>query len=107
MREQYAAIVVDQAFSGDPTHALHEAADDLPQIDAGVNRLANVHQDVDARHAQLAGEAIDFHFGNGRALRVVQKRIATARVAVVVDAGRGVEATGAEIDSFASGRPAK
>ena len=103
MREQFAALVVNQALAGHPAHALDEAADDLPHVDAGIDRAADVHQQIDARHGQLAGEAIDLHFGGGRALREIEKRIAAAGFAVVIDARRGVKAAGPEIDPLAPG----
>ena len=43
------------------------------------------------------------HFGHGGALRVVEERRALAGLAVEVDAGRGVEAAGAEVDALAAG----
>ena len=107
MAQQLAAFAVDQALGRDPAHALDEAADDLAAVDAGIDRAADVDQQIDARHGELAGEAIDLDLGDGRALRVVQERSAAAGLAVVVDAGRGVEAVGAEVDAVAAGRGAE
>ena len=42
--EQFAALVVNQALAGHPAHALDEAADDLPQVDARVDRAADIHE---------------------------------------------------------------
>ena len=56
---------------------------------------------------QLAGEAIDLDFGDRRALRVVEKRIAAAGLAIEIDARRGVETAGAEIDAVPAGRVAE
>ena len=93
-----AFVVVDEALGRDPAHALDETADHLTAVDARIDRAANVNQDVDARDGQLAGEAIDLDFGNRGALRVIEEWIAATGLAVVVDAGRGVETVGAEID---------
>ena len=58
--------------------ALHEAAFDLPAIDQRRDRIADVFQDVDAQQAIVAGEAIDLHFGDGRAVGEVVERLARA-----------------------------
>ena len=107
MREQIALRVVDERFGRDPAHALDEPADDLPAIDARIDRAADVDQQIDARHAQLAGEAIDEHLGDRGALRVIEERRALAGLAIEIDARRGVEAAGAQIDAVAAGLGAK
>ena len=95
--------VVDERFGRDPAHPLDEPADDLPAIDARVDRPADIDQQIDPRHAQLAGEAVDEHLGHGGALRVIEERSSLARLAIEIDARRGVKAAGAQIDALAAG----
>ena len=55
MNEQPAPAFQHQA------HALHEAALDLANVDARVERRANVHHNVAAQHAVLARQHVDLH----------------------------------------------
>ena len=59
--EQPPLGVEDQLLRGEPAHALHEAALDLADVDRRVQRASDVVEDVDARHAVLAGERVDDH----------------------------------------------
>ena len=43
------ALVPPQLFTGEPAHALHEAAFHLPHVDRGIQRAADIMQDVDAQ----------------------------------------------------------
>ena len=104
--EQTAPGVVDEALGRHPAHALDEAAHDLPHVDTRIDRPADVDEQIDPRHREFAREPVDPHLRHRGALRVVKKRIAAAGLAVVVDAGRGVEAAGAEVDAVAAGRRA-
>ena len=51
VRQQLAVGVVAQLLGRHPAHSLDEPADDLAAVDAGVDRLADVHQQVAAQHA--------------------------------------------------------
>ena len=102
-RKQLARVVVTQFFVGHPADALDETADDLAAIDAGVDRLADVHQQVGPIVNQFASEAIDGHFRDRGAGSVVEERIAAASFAIVVDAGRGEETACPQINTFATG----
>ena len=74
MRGQQALVVPDQLLGGQPAHALHEAALDLPDIDRRVDAVAHVVQDVHAQHAALAGERVHGHLGAGCAIGEVIER---------------------------------
>ena len=74
-----------------------------PRSMPGLIELADVHQQVDARDGQLAGEAVDQHLAARDAVGVVEERRAAAGLAVEVDAGRGVEAALAEVDALLVG----
>ena len=57
--QQIAALVIDQRFRSDPTHALNESANNLATIHAGVDRATDVDEQIHPRHRQFAGETIN------------------------------------------------
>ena len=75
-RQQFALARRRPGLGRHPAHALDEPADDLAAVDAGIDRAADVDQQIDPRHAQLAGEAIDEHLGHRGPLRVIEERSA-------------------------------
>ena len=98
--------VVPLEFLGrQPAHALHEAAFDLAAVDAFVNRVAHVVQDVRAQHPRHAGEAVHFHFAHRRAAGEVVERLAPAGRAVPVNARRGIVAGRRQADALHVGLP--
>src|SRR5206468_8228319 len=98
VRPQLALGRILELFRRDPAHALDEPADDLAAVDAGVDRFADVHEQIDALDAHLAGEAVEQDLRAGDAVGEVKERRAAAGVAVEVDAGGRVEAAGAQVD---------
>src|SRR5712691_5712359 len=101
MPKELAALGVTQILGRQPAQALDERAGDLAAIDARIDRPADVHQHIAARHFHLAGEAIDENLGARRAHREVEERVARAAVAGLarpgpVDARRCIEAAFAE-----------
>src|SRR5436305_9600938 len=104
MRQQGAVGSVAQLFRGDPAQPLDEAADDLAAIDGGVDRSAEVHEEIDAQYRDVAGEAIDDDLGGGAAVGVIEERTPLAGVAIEIDAGSGVVAALAEADTLFVGQ---
>src|SRR5437667_249014 len=103
MRQQLAISGAAKLFGGQPSDALHKRAGDLTAIDAGVDRLADVHQHIAAKDAHHPREAIDLHLGNRAALREIEKRRAASFVDVPIDALRRVEAAVAEAHALVVG----
>ena len=104
-REQLACLGVEQLLRGRPAHPLHEAADHLAAVDGGIERSADVDQDVHARDRELAGQAVDLHLGDGGAVGEIEEGVAPAGLAVEVDPGRGVEPARTQVDAFLVGEP--
>src|SRR5205085_6525219 len=86
-----------------PADALNERAGHLPAVDARIDRLADVHQQVAAQDLHHPRKAIDLHLGNRTALCEVEKRSAAAFVDVPIDSLRGVEAFIAETHALVIG----
>lgn len=103
VRQQHAAVRVLQLLGGAPAHPLDEGPEQLAAVDARVDRYADVHEHVDARDAQFAGEAVDLDLGDRRAVGEVEERRPLARIAVQVHPGRGIEPALAERDAFEVG----
>ena len=103
MGKQNSCFVVNQAFSRRPSHPLDESACNLSHVDAGVDRLTDVHQQIDTRNSQITREAINFDFRDRSALGEVEKRIAATGFAIEVDAGCLVKTSGTKINSFHPG----
>jgi len=101
---QPALGVPHQFLGGEPAHALHEGAFDLPDVQRRVQAGAHVVQDVGGQHAAFAGQCVDHHLGAGRAVGEVVERPAGQRGLVVVDLGRAVEAVAPELDAVGVGR---
>ncbi len=56
-------------------------------------------QYIRAQHAVFAGQSIEHHLGAGRAVGVIQERMALTLGVVIVDIGRGVKARGGQGDA--------
>ena len=105
MGEQLSRAGVTERFGGDPAHALHETTRHLPQIDRRIDRSAQIHEDVGARHLHVARVAVDEHFGHGTAAGVIAERVPLAGLPVEVDIRRREEAPFAEIDALFMSQP--
>src|SRR5205823_14083274 len=90
-------------FRSQPADALDERAGDLAAIDARIDRLADVHQQIAAQYPHHPGEAIDLHLGHGGSLREVEERRPAAFVDVPVDSLGRIEAALAEADAIVIG----
>ena len=66
VRQEAPAIVPEQLLARQPAHALHERALDLPAIDARVQRVAHVVEDVHAEDALHPAEAVDLDLARHR-----------------------------------------
>ena len=97
--------IPDQLLAGQPAHALDEAALDLAEVDGRIQRLADVMQDVDARHLVFAGQRVDHHLAHRRAIGEVVEGMARGGAAVVVDLRRRVVARRRERDPRQIGLP--
>ena len=58
MCEQASVPVEHQLFGGEPAHALDKAAFDLALVNCGIERAADVVNDIDALHLHLSGRHI-------------------------------------------------
>ncbi len=85
MAEEPAAVVVDELLGGEPSHALHEAAFDLPDVDRRIERSADVVKDIDPVDPELAGERVDGDLTAGRAIGEIEERPALRLVPVPMD----------------------
>ena len=90
MRQQLALAIPDKLLRREPTHALHKTALDLSAVDAFVDRLTAVVEDIDAAHLQVAGVAINFHLAGRSADREVIKGMTPTRVAIPMNLRRAV-----------------
>ena len=103
MRKQNTSLVIDQTLGCRPTHPLNESTCDLSHVDTGIDRFADVHQQVDTGNGQVTGEAINFDFCDRRALGEVEKWIAAPGFSIEVHTRCLVKTTGTKIDAFHSG----
>jgi hypothetical protein len=73
MRQQPPARVVNQLLGRQPAHALDEAALDLAEIDRRIERAADIVEDIDRQHLVLAGQRVDRHLGQRRAISEIEE----------------------------------
>jgi hypothetical protein len=99
--------VVDQFLHGQPAHALDEAALDLAQVDRRIERAADVVEDVDRGHLVLAGQRVDHHLAQRRAISEIEEGPAAMGGPVVIDVRRRVEAGRGQRDSGEMGAAAE
>ena len=76
-----------------------------PRSMSGLSDSAEVHQDVDPRHRELAGQPVDHHLGDGGAIGEVKERVAPARLAIEIDPRRRIKAPRAQVDALFVGQP--
>src|SRR5258708_11806989 len=95
---------MEQLLVGNPAHPRTEPADHLAAINVGVERSTQIHQDVDPRHSELAGQSVDYDLGDRGTVGEVKERIAPARLAIEVDPRRGVKAPSAQVDALFVGQ---
>ena len=89
---QFALVVPPQLLHRKPAVALDEPALDLSAVERRVERGPHVMQDVHGKQPVLAGQRVDRHFGDSRAVREIEEGAPGQRLAVVVNLGRRVEA---------------
>ena len=89
-----------QRLAGQPAHALHEAALDLPAIQRRIERATDVMQDVSAQQPRLAGERVDRHLGHRRTIGEIEKRPAAQGLGVIGNLRCAVVAGGRERDTM-------
>ncbi len=97
MRHQPARRVPPQLLGGQPAHALDERAFHLADVDGRVDRAAGIVQHVGAQQAPFAGQRVDHHFRDRRAVGEVVERAAMQPGLIPVQLGRGVEAVGPQL----------
>ena len=97
VRAEPALLVPPELLGGQPAHALDEGAFDLAHVDRRVERAADVVKDVGPVDLVFAGQRVDAHFGDRRAIGEVVEGPALARRAVPVDFRRLVEAGRREV----------
>ncbi len=97
MRHQLARRVPPQLFGGQPAHALDERAFHLADVDGRVDRAAGIVQHVGAQQAPFAGERVDHHFRDRRAISEVVERAAMQLALIPMQLGRGVETVGPQL----------
>mmetsp|Transcript_1027 Transcript_1027/g.2455 ORF Transcript_1027/g.2455 Transcript_1027/m.2455 type:complete len:226 (+) Transcript_1027:272-949(+) len=90
---------VHQLLCGEPAHALHKRALNLPNVHARVNALANIHHNVCGQHAVVPREHIHLHQRGRRPRGVVHERTARFPVKLVLIHGKSDVAQLAQGDS--------
>ena len=99
MGAEVSFVVPHQLLSGEPAHALHKAAFNLPDVDGRVDGAAHVVQDVDLEHPALAGEGVNGDLGAGGAVGEIVKRPPGQGRLVVMNFGRAVKAVAPQLDA--------
>src|SRR5512133_1457651 len=100
VRAEVALVVPHQFLGGEPAHALHKTAFNLPDVDGRIDRSAHVVQDIHFQDAALAGQSVDGYLGTGCAIGKVVKRPARQGGRVVVDFRGAVKAVAPELDAI-------
>jgi hypothetical protein len=92
VREEPPLRIPEEFFAGEPADTLHVGALDLTAVDAGVQRVAHVVEDVRSQDALHPGVPVDLDLGHRRAKREVVEGLPPPRALVIVNTGRPVEA---------------
>src|SRR5205085_3665952 len=103
MSEQAALVVPLEFFGRQPAHALDETAFDLAAIDAFVNGVTRIVQDVGAQNTMQACEAVHLNFRDRRAISEIMEGFASTRSAIPMDAGGSIIPSGGQADAFEVG----
>lgn len=90
-------------FDGEEALSLDESAFDLAVVDGRVDGASDVHLEVGADCGVVAGETVDFDFGEGDTLGEVEEHFTLVLAPDVANFGSLVEAVRGEVDTVKVG----